>query len=98
MEETSTVEAVKETMQVRTVTATAIADQHSQPIQVTAGSRDVTRAGNGNGISVATNGAGETRVCLEIIPVKVRGKSNTRLLRHMPFLTMGERRHYVMNS
>ena len=71
-------------------TTTAIADQHSQPIQVTAGSRDVTGAGNGNGISVAATGAGETRVCLEIIPVKVRGESNIRLLRHMPFLTMGE--------
>jgi len=45
----------------------AIAEQHSQPSQAT---------GDGNGIAVAATGAGETRVCLGIIPVNVRGKSN----------------------
>ena len=35
-----------------------------------------TIAGNGNGITVAATGAGETRVCLGIVPVKVRGKGN----------------------
>ena len=54
----------------------AIAEQHSQPSQATVRSCDVTGAGDGNGIAVAATGAGETRVCLGIIPVKVRGKSN----------------------
>ncbi|XP_078384177.1 uncharacterized protein LOC144666660 [Oculina patagonica] len=54
----------------------AIAEQHLQPSQGTARSGDVTGAGDGNGIAVAATGAGETRVCLGIIPVKVRGKGN----------------------
>ena len=34
-----------------------------QLLQVSSGSRDVTGAGNGNGIAVAASGARETRVC-----------------------------------
>ena len=70
-------------------TTTAIADQHLQPSQVTVGSHDVTGAGNGNGISVAATGAGETRVCLGIIPVKVRGKGNDQIIETYALLDNG---------
>ena len=48
--------------------------------QVSSGSRDVTGASKGNGITVAATGARETRVCLGIVPVKVRGKSNNQII------------------
>ena len=47
---------------------------------MSSGSRDVTGAGNGNGITVAATGAGERRVCLGIVPVKVRGKGNNQIV------------------
>ena len=70
-------------------TTTAIAEQHSQPSQVTAGSSNVTGAGDGNGIAVAATGAGETRVCLGIIPVKVRGKSSNQIIETYALLDNG---------
>ena len=48
--------------------------------QVPSGSRDVTETCNGNGITVAATGAGETRVCLGIVPVKARGKGNNQIV------------------
>ncbi|XP_067055972.1 uncharacterized protein [Acropora muricata] len=57
--------------------------------QVSSGSRDVTGAGNGNGITVATTGAGETRVCLGIVPVKVRGKGNNQIVETYALLDNG---------
>ena len=53
--------------------------------QVASGFRDVTGTGNGNGITIAATGAGETRVCLGIVPAKVEEKATTRSLRHTPF-------------
>ncbi|CAH3014551.1 unnamed protein product [Porites evermanni] len=40
------------------------------------------RVGNGNGVAVAATGAGETQVCLGIIPIKVQGsqKVNSKLV------------------
>lgn len=68
----------------------AAADQRSQlPSQVTAVPRNVTGAGNGNGIAVAATGAGESRVCLGIIPVKIRGKSNNRMIKTYALLDSG---------
>jgi len=48
--------------------------QQLQPSEVPVRSRNETGAGNGNEVAAAATGAGETRVCLGIIPVKVRGK------------------------
>jgi len=56
---------------------------------VSPGPRDVTGAGNGNGIAVAATGAGETRVCVGIIPVKVQGKSNDRIVETYALLDNG---------
>lgn len=68
----------------------ATADQRSQlPSQVTAVPRNVTGAGNGNGIAVAATGAGESRVCHGIIPVKIRGKSNNRMIKTYALLDSG---------
>ena len=58
-----------------------------QLLQVSSGSRDVTGAGNSNGIPVAATG--ETRVCLEIIPVKVQGKSNNQIVETYALLDNG---------
>ena len=58
----------------------AIAEQDLQLSQVSAGSRDVTGAGDVNGISVEATGAGETGACLGIIPVEVRGKRNRQII------------------
>ena len=60
-----------------------------QLLQVSSGARDVTGAGNGNGIAVAATGAGETRVCLGIVPVKVRGKSNNQIVETYALLDNG---------
>lgn len=57
--------------------------------QVSSGSRDVTGTGNGNGITVAATGAGETRVCLGIVPVKVRGKGNNQIVETYALLDNG---------
>ena len=56
---------------------------------MTAGSSNVTGAGDGNGIAVAATGAGETRVCLGIIPVKVRGKSSSQIIETYALLDNG---------
>ena len=48
-----------------------------------------TIAGNGNGITVAATGAGETRVCLGIVPVKVRGKGNNQIVETYALLDNG---------
>ena len=69
-------EAVKETLQVRGNNGTSVTTEQ----QGSSGSRDVTGASIGNGIAVAATGAGETRVCLGIVPVKVRGKSNNQIV------------------
>ena len=50
----------------------ATSEQHLQPRQEIAGSRDATGAANDSGFAVAATGVGETRVCLGIIPVKVQ--------------------------
>ena len=39
-----------------------------------------TGVSNGNGVAVAATGAGEARVCLGIIPVKVQGKGGCRVI------------------
>ena len=57
--------------------------------QVSSGPRDVTGAGNGNVITVAATGAGETRVCLGIVPVKVRGKGNNQIVETYALLDNG---------
>ena len=57
--------------------------------QVSSGSRDVTGTGNGNGITVAATGAGETRVCLGIVPAKVRGKGNNQIVETYALLDNG---------
>ena len=57
--------------------------------QVSSGSRYVTGAGNGNGITVAATGAEETRVCLGIVPVKVRGKGNNQIIETYALLDNG---------
>ena len=57
--------------------------------QVSSGSRDVTGTGNDNGITVAATGAGETRVCLGIVPVKVRGKGNNQIVETYALLDNG---------
>ena len=48
-----------------------------------------TIAGNGNGITVAATGAGKTRVCLGIVPVKVRGKGNNQIVETYALLDNG---------
>ena len=58
-------------------------------LQVSSGARDVTGAGNGNGIAVAATRAGETRVCLGIVPVKVRRKSNNQIVETYALLDNG---------
>lgn len=63
------------------------AEQQLPP--VSSWSCDVTGAGNGNGIAVAATGAGETRVCLGIIPVKVQGKSNNQIIETYALLDNG---------
>ena len=60
-----------------------------QFIQVSSGSCDVTGAGNSNRIAVAATGAGETRVCLGIVPVKVRGRSNNQIVETYALLDNG---------
>ena len=60
-----------------------------QLIQVSSGSCDVTGAGNSNRIAVAATGAGETRVCLGIVPVKVRGRSNNQIVETYALLDNG---------
>ena len=45
-------------------------------------------AGIGNGVAVAVTGVGETRVCLGIIPVKVRGKGSGKVIETYALLTM----------
>ena len=57
--------------------------------QVSSGSCDVTGTGNSNGITVAATGAGETRVCLGIVPVKVRGKGNNQIVETYALLDNG---------
>ena len=56
---------------------------------MSSGSRDVTRASNGNGIAVIATGAGERRVCFGIVPVKVRGKSNNQIVETYALLDNG---------
>ena len=48
-----------------------------------------TIAGNGNGITAAATGAAETRVCLGIVPVKVRGKGNNQIVETYALLDNG---------
>ena len=60
-----------------------------QLIQVSSGSCDVTGASNSNRIAVAATGAGETRVCLGIVPVKVRGKSSNQIVETYALLDNG---------
>ena len=43
-------------------------------------SRKKTGVSNGNGVAVAATGAGETQVCLGIIPVKVQGTGGCRVI------------------
>ena len=76
LQEQSAVKAVKETLQLRGNNGTRVTKEQ----QVSSGSRDVTGASNGNGIAVVATGAGETRVCLGIVPLKVRGKSNNPIV------------------
>ena len=60
-----------------------------QLLRVSSGSRDDTGTGNGNGIAVAATEAGETRVCLGIVPVKVRGKNNNQIVETYALLDNG---------
>ena len=54
--------------------------QQLQSSEVLIRSRNETWADNDNGVAVAATGAGETRVCLGIIPVKARSKGGGRVI------------------
>ena len=63
--------------------------QQLQPSEAPVRSRNETGAGNGNGVAVAATGAGETQVCLGIIPVKVRGKGGSKVIETYALLNNG---------
>ena len=63
--------------------------QQLQPSEVPIRSRNETGAGNGNGVAVSATGAGETRVCLGIIPFKVRGKGGGKAIETYALLDNG---------
>ena len=63
--------------------------QQLQPSEVPIRSRNETGAGNGNGVAVSATGAGEKRVCLGIIPVKVRGKGGGKVIETYALLDNG---------
>ena len=63
--------------------------QQLQPSEAPVRSCNETGAGNGNGVAVAATGAGETRVCLGIIPVKVRGKGGGKVIQTYALLNNG---------
>ena len=63
--------------------------QQLQRSEVPIKPRNETGAGNGNGVAVAATGAGETRVCLGIIPVKARGKGGGKVIETYALLDNG---------
>ena len=65
------------------------AEQQSQARQGNALPSNVTGAGNDRETAVATTGAGENRVCLGIVPVKVQGKGGDRMVETYALLDNG---------
>ena len=65
------------------------AEQQSQARQGNALPRNVTGAGNDRETAVATTGAGENRVCLGIVPIKVQGKGGDRMVETYALLDNG---------
>ena len=58
------------------------------------------RVGNSNGVVVAATGAGETRVCLGIIPIKVQVKVGLGVIETYALLDNGSEvtSHCAMNG
>jgi len=67
----------------------AIAEHHLRAGQEIALPRNVTGAGNDREAAVAATGAGENRVCLGIMPVKVQGKGGGRMVETYALLDNG---------
>ena len=67
----------------------ADAEQQSRARQGNALPPNVTGAGNDREATVAATGAGENRVCLGILPVKVQGKGSDRMVETSALLDSG---------
>ena len=67
----------------------ADAEQQSRTRQGNALPPNVTGADNGREATVAATGAGEKRVCLGILPVKVQGKGSDRMVETSALLDSG---------
>ena len=67
----------------------ADAEQQSQARQGNALPPNVTEAGNDREATIAATGAGENRVCLGILPVKVQGKGSDRMVETYALLDNG---------